>query len=886
MKIVFATNNQHKLSEIRDILGEAIEVLSLKDIGCDVDIPETGTTLEENALQKAQYVYDHYHIDCFADDTGLEVDALNGAPGVYSARYASMASLTSQTSSTSITTPASHDSEANMARLLKELGENNYRKARFRTVIALIQKKDVCPCGCTSIKEVHQFEGIVNGEIIRERRGGEGFGYDPIFQPDGYDKTFAELGMDIKNHISHRARATQKLAEYLLKVKLLLLFAFLPLYGLAQVGTWKNYLSYNHIEQICAAGDDIFVRASNGLYQYNQKDQSITTYDRTNGLSDTNIKLIGWSKQAKRLIAVYQNSNIDLVETNGDIINISSLYSKKMTEDKTVNNVYITGQFAYLSTGFGIVKINMLKAEITETYNLGKNITAVNIRNNSIYAKIDDTNVISAPISSNLIDPNNWTATEEYPSDIFISDQSDWEKYYDVIASLNPGGPKYNTFGFMKFNNDKLITSDNSTSDVVNASIQILKDNEWKSFNTETVYEKIGRTFVNVYAVDVDPLDDTHYFAGARAGLFEFRNGELVKHYNSENSPIESYNGKSLNHQLITGVKYDSSGDLWILNSSAFTKSVIKYTKTGEFVTYDVPELMKLPSEGSTNKSNANMVNIIFDHKGYMWFVNNNWTRPAAYRYDMNNNSCTEYYNFINQDGTAIQITYGVRCICEDKEGNMWLGTDLGPILLEKSQIESDNPVYTQVKIPRNDGTNYADYLLNKVDITAIAVDAGNRKWIGTNGNGVYLISADNLTQLQHFTTDNSKLLSNIVNSITINEKTGEIFFGTDNGLCSYISDATDINTEMTKDNVWAYPNPVTPDYSGLITVVGLTFNADVKIVSSNGALVAEGRSNGGSFTWDGKDKKGNRVASGIYMVVTATSEGKKGTVCKISIIR
>ena len=202
MKIVFATNNQHKLEEIRSILGDSIEVLSLKDIGCDVDIPETGKTLEENALQKAQYVYDHYHMDCFADDTGLEVDALNGAPGVYSARYAG---------------GEGHDSEANMTKLLHELGENNNRNARFRTVIALIQKKNVCPCGCTSIKEVHQFEGIVEGEIIRERRGGEGFGYDPIFQPSGYDQTFAELGMDIKNHISHRARATAKLAEFLIK---------------------------------------------------------------------------------------------------------------------------------------------------------------------------------------------------------------------------------------------------------------------------------------------------------------------------------------------------------------------------------------------------------------------------------------------------------------------------------------------------------------------------------------------------------------------------------------------------------------------------------------------------------------------------------------------
>ena len=215
MKIVFATNNEHKLSEIRAILGDAFEVVSLADIGCHEDIPETGQTLEENALMKAEYIYDKYHLSCFADDTGLEVEALNGAPGVYSARYASMENLSNQNTQSS---PISHDSEANMARLLRELANNNNRKARFRTVIALIEKKDVCPCGCTSIKVVHKFEGIVNGEITREKSGAEGFGYDPIFRPDGYDKTFAELGADIKNQISHRARATQKLAEYL-KVK-------------------------------------------------------------------------------------------------------------------------------------------------------------------------------------------------------------------------------------------------------------------------------------------------------------------------------------------------------------------------------------------------------------------------------------------------------------------------------------------------------------------------------------------------------------------------------------------------------------------------------------------------------------------------------------------
>ena len=196
MKIVFATNNQHKLTEVRDILGKRFEVLSLNDINCHADIPETGTTLEANALQKAHYIYDKFGMNVLADDTGLEVDALGGAPGIYSARYAAIDQSEAS---------AGHDSEANMSKLLRELGENNNRKARFRTVIALIIDG-----------EEHLFEGIVNGEIIRERRGGEGFGYDPIFEPEGYSNTFAELGENIKNKISHRARAAQQLANYLL----------------------------------------------------------------------------------------------------------------------------------------------------------------------------------------------------------------------------------------------------------------------------------------------------------------------------------------------------------------------------------------------------------------------------------------------------------------------------------------------------------------------------------------------------------------------------------------------------------------------------------------------------------------------------------------------
>ena len=189
-KLVFATNNAHKLEEIRAILGDKMEILSLADINCHADIPETANTLESNAHLKSEYVYNHYGLDCFADDTGLEVEALDGAPGVYSARYAG----------------DGHDSQANMQKLLKEMEEKNNRKAQFRTVISLIEKG-----------EEKLFEGIVRGEITREKRGNSGFGYDPVFQPEGFDVTFAEMGSDVKNKISHRARAVKALCDYLSK---------------------------------------------------------------------------------------------------------------------------------------------------------------------------------------------------------------------------------------------------------------------------------------------------------------------------------------------------------------------------------------------------------------------------------------------------------------------------------------------------------------------------------------------------------------------------------------------------------------------------------------------------------------------------------------------
>jgi len=192
IKLVFATNNEHKLTEIREMLGDRFELVSLSDIGCYEDIPETCDTLEGNASQKAHYIFEKYGLNCFADDTGLEVEALEMAPGVYSARYAG----------------PQRNSSDNIKRLLSELDKINNRKARFRTVISLIMN------GNETL-----FEGIVDGEILRETRGKMGFGYDPVFQPVGLNVSFAEMDLADKNEISHRGRAFNKLINYLKKIE-------------------------------------------------------------------------------------------------------------------------------------------------------------------------------------------------------------------------------------------------------------------------------------------------------------------------------------------------------------------------------------------------------------------------------------------------------------------------------------------------------------------------------------------------------------------------------------------------------------------------------------------------------------------------------------------
>ena len=614
----------------------------------------------------------------------------------------------------------------------------------------------------------------------------------------------------------------------------------------AQVGTWRTYMSYYEPQQIVKAGNDLFVRASNSLYQYNLEDHSITTYDKTKGLSDNFITHIAWNSQVKRLIIVYKNSNIDLMEKNGDITNIFALYRKAMTDDKTVDSLTIDGVYAYLYARFGIVKVNMQRAEISDTYTKNH---------------------------------------PEFPTSLPVTDfKTDFDTYYPTVATLKPGGPTYNHFGFLRIVGNTLYSVDKSASTENMACVQTLDMNsgEWTNYEND-INERIGHQFARLFSVDVDPTDPSHVFAGGRTGLYEFQNGQFVREYNNDNSPLmtaSTVGNNNKDYVLVTGIKFDSEGNLWCTNSISPSTSLFELDKNAEWISHHKKELMVYD-----DRSFEGMEHIMFDSRGLMWFVNNYYRTPSLICYNTQTDQIKVYDTFTNQDGTSYTLSY-VTCVTEDKSGNIWVGTNLGPFMLEPSQFNTENYYFTQVKVPRNDGSDYADYLLSGVYVTAIAIDEGGRKWFGTNENGIYLISEDNFTQVQHFQTDNSPLLSNSIAALEINHDTGEVFMATSNGLCSYLSDASTANADMSKDNVYAYPNPVTPEHEGLITIVGLSYRSYVKIVTSNGKLVNEGQSNGGTYTWDGCDLQGRKVASGVYSALISKSDGSKGTVCKIAIIR
>ena len=421
----------------------------------------------------------------------------------------------------------------------------------------------------------------------------------------------------------------------------------------------------------------------------------------------------------------------------------------------------------------------------------------------------------------------------------------------------------------------------------VRTHISVLDQNNWSVLDvgeTPLVNNKHGKYLCSSYNLAFDPDDPNTFYVGTWfEGMYKIKGNECVEHYTHLNSPF------TLNWAIsVPCVEFDDDKNLWV--SSAPYLYMLPREKqsvstdeltVNDWYQFDYPEI--------ANNKYAKL--LIPKHSTAKWVVKGYWGGLIFAFDDKGTYNTTaddktkSFTSFIDQDNKTFDPSY-YTCIAEDNNGQIWIGTSSGPIVITNpNNVFNDNFRCTRIKIARNDGTDNADYLLQNIEITDIFVDGANRKWIGTTESGLYVVSSDGSEILEHFTTENSQLPSNRVTEVVVDPVTGVAYVGTTNGLAAYRSDAVQASEDYS--SVYAFPNPVRPDYEGWISVTGLMDNSLVKITDVAGNLFFEGYSNGGQISWDGRDRKGNRVKTGVYLVfASSTTTGKQsGVVTKILVV-
>ena len=507
----------------------------------------------------------------------------------------------------------------------------------------------------------------------------------------------------------------------------------------------------------------------------------------------------------------------------------------------------------------------------------GRNEVVLFDQNHSNIGKISSYKFEDESVSS--INPKSTTVSEN--GAIWIADYQDALVRYDgnTFESLYPYGPPSNDVFDIEITNSAVYILPGARTDAWNNNFieprfQRFEEGAWTNFNATKIPGLNG--FWDLVCMAVDPGDESHFFIGSwGGGLLEFRNDELENHYTNQNSPLESALPSQPDEPFtrIGDLAFDSEGNLWISNWSISVNQIHKLSPSGEWESFTLAGISNMPvAQIHVTGNDDKWILIPRGHDAYVIDKTGERKRRLF---------VTSYFSNGNDEYTARMND--VYSIAEDKDGAIWIGTSKGVAVYNNpSQVwEVENFYASQPGLDLNDGIYHP--LLSNEKVTAIAVDGANRKWLGTSNSGVYLVSESGEKEILHFTRENSPLLSNYIRTIAIDEKSGEVFLGTENGLISYKGDAK--AGEDSYNNVYVYPNPVRETYDGPVTITGLITETDIKITDISGNLVYKTTSLGGQATWDGKNLNGNRVKTGVYLVFCNDKLGNETHITKLLFI-
>lgn len=674
---------------------------------------------------------------------------------------------------------------------------------------------------------------------------------------------------------------------YIIALACLTALAALPAHA---VQDWKFYNSYHKPIDAVICGQTLYGLYEGGsLLTYDINSGEVNFLNRTTGLSSTKIIFMDYSATSKRLILAYEDGNIDIINvTNSQVQNIPQ-FQQNPDKDFGINGLWAGDTEALLATNEGVMRIRLRDAVIRGYCRIGATREA-RIVDNVIYAKDTKGSVRQCPLTSNPLDVDEWKSV---PGNVMPgSARNNTEAMAYVRNNLTTYGPASNFHYALRWTGSRLLSVAGRVD--ANGSINYphcvmsYDGKDWMQFSTDfsaDPYPLSKDYYRNASDAIEDPMDPNRVFVShSGVGVAEYYNGEFVTRYGPENSVLRSIlPGRP--YTRVSALAYDEDKNIWMANLWVDTVLIVRHSDG----TWDRQYARTLSSPTTATVGTSEAEHIAFDQQGRLWLSDRRFAgehRGGIFCWDRTTGQQVFRSTFVNEDGTTYTLD-AVYTVVVDQNNQVWIGTNLGLFVVENpEEWFSEDFLMTQIKIAREDGSGLADYLLANTQVTCIFVDGANRKWIGTMDNGVYLVSADGLETLCHFTTKNSPIPSDCIYNIAINGQTGEVFMATEGGLVSYRGEATDPTMGLDRNNLHIYPNPLRPEQQGKVTITGLTANAEVMITTLGGQVVNKGRSLGGSYHWDVRDSRNVACKSGIYLVVVTTEDGKKSLVGKFAVVR